>query len=163
VGFGDIARVLLRRRSNAEAIRELRDRFTFRVQDVARLDTPDLVRAEFAAGARSDIKTPGNRFIVASGRTFNIPIVVTNRATADLHFDASYRNASMESTAQNISVAPGKSSALFLRAVETQIGETRGRLTLKQGAHELGTDLRFDVRPLVPLRMHILDERGRPS
>jgi hypothetical protein len=33
VGFGDVARILLRRRANAEHIRELRDRFTFRVQD----------------------------------------------------------------------------------------------------------------------------------
>ena len=35
VGFGDMARVLLRRRANAATIRDLRDRFTFRVQDPA--------------------------------------------------------------------------------------------------------------------------------
>src|SRR6185436_10709974 len=50
VGFGDMARVLLRRRANAEAIRQLRDRFTFRVQDPAALLTPELFRAEFANG-----------------------------------------------------------------------------------------------------------------
>ncbi|MGH9627443.1 MAG: hypothetical protein ACRD7E_03645, partial [Bryobacteraceae bacterium] len=45
VGFGDMARVLLRRRSNGEHIRELRDRFTFRIQDPAAVTTPDLFRA----------------------------------------------------------------------------------------------------------------------
>src|SRR6187551_1978957 len=35
VGFGDMARVLLRRRTNGDYIRDLRDRFTFRVQDPA--------------------------------------------------------------------------------------------------------------------------------
>src|SRR5438034_3218439 len=51
VGFGDMARVLLRRRSNATIIRDLRDRFTFRVQDPTALQTPDVFQAEFANGA----------------------------------------------------------------------------------------------------------------
>src|SRR6476620_3643299 len=58
VGFGDMARVLLRRRANAEAIRQLRDRFTFRVQDPAALGTPDTFRAEFANGALTWQKAP---------------------------------------------------------------------------------------------------------
>src|SRR6266404_6109950 len=33
VGFGDMARILMRRRSNADAFRKLRDRFTFPVRD----------------------------------------------------------------------------------------------------------------------------------
>src|SRR5438876_12317843 len=48
VGFGDMARILLRRRANGEQIRELRDRFTFRVQDPAALLTSELFRVECA-------------------------------------------------------------------------------------------------------------------
>jgi hypothetical protein len=51
-GFGDIARILLRRRANAELITPLRDRFTFRVKDAAELKTPDLFRLEIANGSR---------------------------------------------------------------------------------------------------------------
>ena len=42
VGFGDMARILMRRRSNSERMRAMRDRFTFKVQEMAALDTPDL-------------------------------------------------------------------------------------------------------------------------
>ena len=51
-GFGDMARILLRRRSNCPLIAELRDRFTFRVQDPARLATPDLFHAMWSEGHR---------------------------------------------------------------------------------------------------------------
>src|SRR5262245_62480357 len=44
VGFGDIARILLRRRANGEPIRQIRDRFTFKVQDIDALHTPDVFR-----------------------------------------------------------------------------------------------------------------------
>src|SRR6187399_1153549 len=50
VGFGDMARVLLRRRANAEAIVKLRDRFTFRVQDPSALEAADAFHAEFFNG-----------------------------------------------------------------------------------------------------------------
>src|SRR6266851_4605460 len=46
VGFGDMARILMRRRSNSDRMRAMRDRFTFRVQEMSKLDTPDLLRAE---------------------------------------------------------------------------------------------------------------------
>src|SRR4051812_48639492 len=63
VGFGDMARVLLRRRSNGDYIRDLRDRFTFRVQDPAALATPDLFRAEFTGGALTWRAAPQDRFV----------------------------------------------------------------------------------------------------
>src|SRR5262245_23444966 len=36
-GFGDMARILMRRRSNSERMRALRDRFTFKVREMAAL------------------------------------------------------------------------------------------------------------------------------
>src|SRR5260370_8647909 len=44
-GFGDMARILMRRRSNAPAMRELRDRFTFKMRTVSAIRTPPLFRA----------------------------------------------------------------------------------------------------------------------
>src|SRR6478672_180043 len=68
VGFGDMARVLLRRRANDEAIMPLRDRFTFRVQDPAALRTPDIFQAEYANGALVWRDLPSQRFVAGAGR-----------------------------------------------------------------------------------------------
>src|SRR5687768_13226971 len=77
VGFGDVARILLRRRANGESIRQLRDRFTFKVQDIGTLQTPDLFRAEYSNGKLSWRNAPQTRFVAASARTSNIPLIVS--------------------------------------------------------------------------------------
>src|SRR5215475_2828693 len=46
VGFGDMARILMRRRANADAFRRLRDRFTFPGREMNTIQTPDAFRAE---------------------------------------------------------------------------------------------------------------------
>src|SRR6267142_6360288 len=51
VGFGDMARILMRRRSNSDRMRAMRDRFTFRVQEMAAFNTPDLYRVELSDDA----------------------------------------------------------------------------------------------------------------
>src|SRR3954451_24432862 len=91
VGFGDMARVLLRRRSNGEYIRDLRDRFTFRVQDPAALATPDLFRAEYVGGTLTWRAAPQNRLIVGSSRTYNLPLLLVNRDSKELVIDAVYQ------------------------------------------------------------------------
>ena len=60
VGFGDAARLLMRRRSNAEAMRKLRDRFVFKSTDLATLQTPDLLTRD------------GQRYVITQGRVFNL-------------------------------------------------------------------------------------------
>jgi hypothetical protein len=70
LGFGDLARLLMRRRSNAERIRALRDRFVFTTREPSKLDTPDLLK-------------PGNPpYVIAQGRTFNLLQVEGNTARA---------------------------------------------------------------------------------
>jgi len=59
VGFGDMARILLRRRSNSESIRALRDRFTFRVHEMTALQTPDVFRAKIMADGMIWLNQPG--------------------------------------------------------------------------------------------------------
>lgn len=163
VGFGDMARVLLRRRSNGDYIRDLRDRFTFRVQDPSALATPDLFRAEFAGRTLTWRSAPQSRFIAGSSRTFNVPVLLVNRDSQELVVDAVYRGSSMESAARKIIVPPSSSQPLFLRAVETQLGMSEGKLTLQHAGGEQTAPVYFDVRPLVPLRVRILDENGRPA
>src|SRR5579859_8119621 len=81
VGFGDMARILLRRRSNAEIIRPLRDRFTFRVHEMATLQTPDAFRAELTGGERLWGNKP-DRFVLAADKRFSLPVIVDNRTTS---------------------------------------------------------------------------------
>jgi hypothetical protein len=163
VGFGDMARVLARRRANAGLMQGLRDRFTFRVQDPLALTAPEVFQAEFKNGTLTWRSSPASHFVAAAGRTFNIPVVVNNRGTADLQLDAVFSNASMESAARKVTVAPGKVASMFLRSVETRPGMAKGKLTLRHGGGDLTANLDFEVRPLVPLRVHIVDERGRPA
>jgi hypothetical protein len=163
VGFGDIARVLLRRRSNGEVIRKLRERFTFRIQEIAELRTPDVFRAEFANEELSWLSAPAERMVAGSSRTANIPLIITNKDAAPLSLQAAYQNASMTSIARPVVVPAGTTTALLLRAVETKLGNTEGKLTLQHPGGELTAPVPFDVRPLVPLRVRIVDETGRPA
>jgi hypothetical protein len=163
VGFGDMARVLLRRRTNGDYIRDLRDRFTFRVQDPAAVATPDLFRAEFNGGALTWRAAPQTRFIVGSSRTFNVPVLLVNRDSKELVLDAVYQGVSMVSAARKIVVQPSSSQPVFLRAVETALGPSEGKLTIKHSDGELTSPVYFEIRPLVPLRVRILDERGLPA
>ena len=162
VGFGDMARVLLRRRANAASISELRDRFTFRVRDPAALETPEVFHAEFADGRLSWRHAPRTRFAAAASRTFNIPVIVTNRDPKELALEAVYKGVSMESASRKIAVPPTSATPLFLRAVETQPGPTQGKLALRHSGGELTANIDFEIRPLVPLRVRIVDERGLP-
>ena len=60
VGFGDMGRLLMRRRANAEKMRALRDRFVFTTREFSKLDAPDLLK-------------PGNPpYVIAQNRVFNL-------------------------------------------------------------------------------------------
>src|SRR5712675_765061 len=75
VGFGDMARILMRRRANSERMRALRDRFTFRVHEMAALDTPDLLRVELGDDFLAWLNEP-KEIVVTRGRIFNLPVVI---------------------------------------------------------------------------------------
>jgi hypothetical protein len=163
VGFGDFARILLRRRSNAESIRQLRDRFTFSVQDPAAINTPDVFRVELANGTIAWRSSPQLRFTAGSSRTVSVPLLLVNRDASEASFDAAYTGASMTSAARQVVVPPRSSTPVFLRAVETNIGPAEGKLTVRHAEAEISASVHFDIRPLVPVRVRVIDERGRPS
>lgn len=163
VGFGDMARILLRRRSNGDYIRDLRDRFTFRVQDPAALNTPDIFRAEFSGGTLSWRAAPQTRFVAGASRTYNVPLLLVNRDSRELTIDAIYQGASMQSAVRKIVVPPSSAQPVFLRAVESRPGATEGRLILSHNGGELAAPVHFEIRPLVRLGVKILDEHGRAA
>jgi hypothetical protein len=81
VGFGDLARIVMRRRANAERMRALRDRFTFKVRDAAAVDTADVFRA-ILTDRGLEWKHKPEKIVVAEGRIVNLPVVI-ERAGGD--------------------------------------------------------------------------------
>ena len=64
VGFGDMARILMRRRANAAHFRSLRDRFVFKSREFSKIQTPDLA---------------ATRFVIAQNRIFNVPVIAGDK------------------------------------------------------------------------------------
>src|SRR5580704_15701706 len=74
VGFGDMARILMRRRSNAALMRELRDRFTFKVHDMRAINTPDVFRGRVTDSGLVWVNAP-KQFVMAASHNFNLPLI----------------------------------------------------------------------------------------
>src|SRR5215472_5203399 len=96
VGFGDMARILMRRRANDEAFRKLRDRFTFSVKEMSAIKTPDVFRADLTSSGLAWRNQP-DRFVIAAGHTFNLPLIVTNSTGAAAKIDATFTGTQSES------------------------------------------------------------------
>ncbi len=139
VGFGDMARLLMRRRANAEKIRSLRDRFTFRIQDMSALDTADVLRAELSGGKLAWRHQPAG-FVAAAGRILNIPAILVNREEQ-----------------------PPRATGSFFKALIPNPGPASHTVTLRAGGQELSAALSLDVRPLVRVRVRLIDDDGQPA
>ena len=157
VGFGDMGRLLMRRRANAPFMRALRDRFRFRSDDFTTLQTPDLFRAELRPAGPAWLHAP-QRFVVAAGRTFNLPLTVANRTAEKAAVRARLGASGFEAALDS-----GSAAGYFLKVVETEPGLVERRLTLSIGGAELSAAVAFDVRPLAHLRVKLLDEDGSPA
>lgn len=155
VGFGDMARLLMRRRANRDYFRSIRDRFTFRVQDLATLETPDLFRAAIEEGRLAWLARPES-VTVAAGRVFNLPLVVVNRSGR-----AESVRAGLGASRAEASIAPGKAAGFLLKIREMGTQAVR-RLEVEAGERRLAAEIRLDVRPLGRLRVRVLDEDGTP-
>jgi hypothetical protein len=162
VGFGDMARLLMRRRANSDSFRKLRDRFTFRVKEIAAIDTPDVFRADLAPSGFLWRKHP-KQYVIAAGRTFNLPLIVTNSSGTPAKIEAVFTGTQAESRFAASDLAAGATAGYFLRVVESQPGSANGKLVLRAGDRESQATIAFDVRPLVPLRVQLMDEQSRPA
>lgn len=162
VGFGDMARILLRRRANSDILRRLRDRFTFPRQDLRELWTPDLFRVE-VTGEGVHWRNRPEQFTAAAGRTFNLPLIVENNSGRPVSVEAVLKTDSAESSFRGAELPTGDAGAYFLRAIETGPGNTRAALSLTLGDRRLETEVAFDVRPLANLRVKLVDEKGNPT
>ncbi len=157
VGFGDMARLLMRRRSNAGRMRALRERFVFRVREFAALDTPDLFRVQLRDGGAEWLQAPA-RVVVTAGRIFNLPLVVLNGEQSGALIEAR-----LGASTAGAKVDPKAAAGIFLKVRETTPGEVLRRLSLRVAGREISTEVTFDVRPLATLRVHVIDDRGRPA
>ena len=162
VGFGDMARILMRRRSNAEAMRQLRDRFTFRVREMNSIHTDDVFRIEAAESGLVWRNRP-ERFVIAAGNTFNLPLIVENRTPSAATVQGEFTGTTTHSSFPDSGIAGGAANGYFLRVVESQPGQAKGRLAVRAAGREIQTQVTFDVRPLVDLSVHVVDEKGRPA
>ena len=164
-GFGDLARLAMRRRSNAASIRELRDRFTFPDQDVTRIQTPDVFRLTVSDSGITWDHRP-EQFVIGQNRIFNLPIVVANRSGGAVEMQARFTPASgfaaLESSFPPARLDGNDAAAYYLEVLETEAGARQGRLSIQAGEQTLETGISLDVRPLVPLRVRLVDDDGSP-
>src|SRR5262249_6616923 len=123
------------------------------------IQTPDAFRAEIGADGLVWRNRP-ERFVIAAGHTFNLPLIVVNPGPP-VRLQARFAGATTES-AFSADLASG-AAGYFLRVVESRPGPAQGRLTLRAGDRELAADIAFDARPLVNLRVQLVDEDGRPA
>src|SRR5262249_11670080 len=154
----DMARILMRRRANDEAFRKLRDRFTFSVKEMKAIETPDVFRAELTDSGLQWRNQP-DRFVIAAAHTFNLPLIVTNSSRAPARIEAAFTGTQTESRFPASDLAPGAGGGYFLRVVESKPGAAQGKLVVRAGDRELQAAIAFDVRPLVPLRVQLVDEQ----
>ena len=162
VGFGDMARILMRRRSNASIIRDLRDRFTFKVHDLRAIQTPDLFRVQVTTSGLAWANAP-KQFVIAAAHNFNLPLVVDNATGAQVKFAAEFHASQMNSQFKDVQLDSNTAGGYFLRVIESEPGTKKGRLVVHAAGHDLETEVAFDVRPLVTLRVKLLDEDGKPA
>ncbi|MGH9628245.1 MAG: CehA/McbA family metallohydrolase [Bryobacteraceae bacterium] len=162
VGFGDMARILMRRRANSEKIRGLRDRFTFSNQKMEALDTPDVFQVEITSAGLVWRRKPAS-FIIGADQTFNLPLIVHNLGAQSRPLEARFEGTTAQSSFAPVDIPSKQASGFFLRAVESQPGAAKGRVIIRSGSDELQADVAFDVRPLARLRVRLLDEKGLPT
>src|SRR5581483_2921834 len=155
VGFGDMARILLRRRSNAESIRPVRDRFLFRTTDFRELHAPDVFRVK-RSGEHLEWVSKPERLVAAAGRIINIPLIVENGPgkAASLEAEISGAAESGFSTTLESDLASG----YFLRDIARVPGSYVRRLVVKSGGASLTADVTMDVRPLAKMHVKLVDE-----
>ena len=166
VGFGDLARLLMRRRSNARQIRQIRDRFTFPDQDPKQLQTPDLFRIVVRDSGVVWENRPES-LIVGQNRIFNLPLLIENRTSARIEIQARFLPgsgfAALESSFPPAGLEAGSTAAYFLEVLEGEAGSSTGRLSIEAGGQKLETEIQLDVRPLTTLRVRLQDEDGAPA
>ncbi len=162
VGFGDMARILMRRRSNAPFMRELRDRFTFKIHDMDAIHTPDVFRAEVTEHGLVWLNAP-EHFVIAAAHTFNLPLLVENRSASSVRLSAQFTGSAMHSEFTDAELAPHATGGYFLRAVESEPGTRKGRMAVRAARRELTADINFDVRPLARLKVKLVDSDGKPA
>ena len=162
VGFGDMARILMRRRSNAPFMRALRDRFTFKTHVMSAIQTPDVFSVELTDAGLTWRNHP-DRFVIGASQTFNLPLIVVNSSASAAQVKAEFIGSTTGSGIPEAGLASHGSAGYFLRVLESEPGMRSGRLLVHAGERHLEAEITFDVRPPANLRVNLIDENGKPA
>ncbi|MBK9170582.1 MAG: CehA/McbA family metallohydrolase [Bryobacterales bacterium] len=157
IGFGDLARMLMRRRSNALAMQALRDRFVFIKPDVETLRTPDLASAEIRDGRPRWVHVPEST-MATEGRLLNFPVAVANLNPAPARVRLTLGDRAVET------VVPASSSAGFVLAFRgLDAGTRRVPLKIECGGTEAASQAAVTTVQRARLRVRLRDEHGRST
>ncbi len=154
-GFGDIARVLLRRRENAAAMAAIRDRFTFRTLDLTQLAVSGAFHLEITDSGLK-WRTRPERMIATAGRAANVAVIASNRSaqTSDLSLSAG-GGQPVQAT-----LPAGASTGVLLRVREQNPGNKTAAIQARASGKSLAAELAIEVRPTGKLRVRLMEEDG---
>lgn len=157
IGFGDMARLLMRRRANRDRFRSIRDRFVFRIQDLGALEMPDLVRVAVENDRLEWLNRP-QAIVAGAGRLLNLPVVVVNRCARNETVRVETGPSRVEAV-----IGPGKAAGLLLKIREEKPGIITRLLRVSAAEKSLEASLELEVRPLGTLRVRLLEADGSPA
>lgn len=157
-GFGDIARVLLRKRENAAPMAAIRDRFTFRTLDMTQLAVSGAFHIEVGENALVWRNRP-ERFIATAGRAANFTVIASNRALRPAELALNLGGGQAVPT----TLAPGASAGVLLRFREEKPGNKTVTLEARASGKSQAAELSVEVRPSGKLRARLLEENGTPA
>lgn len=162
VGYGEMARLLARRRSNAPALRPLRDRFFFLNGDLRQLRAGGLLRAVLEEQGIRFTARPG-ALVLTAGRTTNLPLIVESAAPVGAAVKLTVSGGVEASGFTAASIAPKGAAGYLVRLRSSRIGAATAIVTLAAGGYERSITLPVDVRPKATLRVEMEDETGQPA
>ncbi len=162
VGFGDMARILMRRRANAAAFRALRDRFTFKLREPAALTTDDVFQATIGPSGLGWKHKPQS-YRAAAGRILNVPLVVENPTGRAVAVSARFSAANAQSSFAPVEAPARSSGAFFLKVTAPGPGRMDGVISVRAGESEISAPVRVDAAGLGKLRVRLVDENGKPT
>ena len=101
--------------------------------------------------------------MIAASHTFNLPLIVENTSGAPVKLAWNSRRPRRAASSRMPLDLATAQAAIFCAWWRPRRATKKGRLTVHAAGRSLQTEVTFDVRPLVTLRVQLLDEDGKPA